>query len=95
MPGVQRIGGAMTFDPAGGVQRVELPFKPPVAVAEGMTVTFAVDGIPVYAEFLQAKMERHHGEWRVYAYVRPIPTGHVLTGFGEHSTHVRELEVIA
>jgi hypothetical protein len=54
-----------------------------------------VDGIPVYAEFLHAKMERHHGEWRVYAYVRPIPTGHVLTGFGEHSTHVRELEVIA
>jgi hypothetical protein len=71
----------MTFNPSGGVQRVQVPFRPPVALAEGMVVTFPVDGVPVYAEFLHERMERHHGAWLIFAYVRPIPTGQVLTGW--------------
>jgi hypothetical protein len=85
----------MTFNPSGGVQRVQVPFRLPVALAEGMTVTFPVDGVPVYAEFLHERTERHRGAWLIFAYVRPIPTGHVLTGWGEMAPEIRELEVIA
>jgi hypothetical protein len=90
-----RKDDAVTFNPSGGVQRVQVPFRPPVALAEGMIVTFPVDGVPVYAEFVRERMERHHGAWLIFAYVRPIPTGQVLTGWGEMVPEIRELEVIA
>jgi hypothetical protein len=94
MPDVQWERRAMTFDPSGGVQAVQVPFKPPVALAEGMIVTFPVDGVPVYAEFVRERMERRHGQWLIFAYVRPIPTGQLLSGWGELATDIRELEVV-
>lgn len=79
----------------GGPQTVKVPYRPLVGIGVGMTVLLAdEDGADVYAEVLGAALERRHGAWGLYLRVQPIPTGSVLTGFGELAVDVRPVEVV-
>lgn len=77
-----------TINPLGGVQAVQVPFWPPLAIGEGTVVQV---GHGSYAEVVSARVERRRRAWGLYLYLLPICTGEILTGFGETRMPVRWL----
>jgi hypothetical protein len=77
-----------TINPLGGVQSIRVPNRPLFGYGEG-TVVLVEQGL--YAEVVDARIERRHGSRDQYLYLRPIPTACVLNGIGEYSRPVMPL----
>jgi hypothetical protein len=82
---------ANVIDPLGGVQSVQVPYRPLVAIGEG-TIVQLEPGL--YAEVVSARMERRGGAWGLYLQVLPVDAGSMLTGFGEWAVDVMAIDVV-
>lgn len=73
----------MPFDPSGGVQSFEVAYCPPgIGIGMGTVVKVAPGA---YARVLAAQQMFRNGQWRMFLRLEPIPTGTVLTGWGEYA----------